>query len=108
MNLEDWLCKFDAKKMALECCEEYLYYYEQGEPEEFHEVFLGKEKTEIKFILHSVAYVINTWQEYISEDGTYKYISVRIRLRHQEEEFAEYEVIFGLDGEYHDDYFRVF
>lgn len=106
MNLEDWLCKFDAKKMALDDCKEYLYHYQQEEPDEFHEIFSEKKK-DILFVLHSIAYVINIYHEYDSEDGTYKYISVRIRLQYKENTFAEYEVIYGLDGEYHDDYFRI-
>lgn len=107
MNLEDWFCKFDIKKMAVENCKEYLYYYEKEEPEEFNEIFTNKKQKYINFVLHSIAYVINTWQKYDSEDGTYKYISAKIRLKYKQEEFAEYEVIYGLDGKYHNDYFNL-
>ncbi|URZ00601.1 hypothetical protein [Clostridium felsineum] len=107
MNLEEWLSKRDIKEMVLKNYKNYIFYYEREEPEDYNEIFCGKKQSDIKIIFHSVAYVINTWQEYDTDDGTYKYISAKIRLEYNDEEFAEYEVIYGLDGEYHDDYFRL-
>ncbi|AAK81298.1 hypothetical protein BJV85_000537 [Clostridium acetobutylicum] len=106
MNLEEWLSEHDVKEMVLKNYKNYIFYYKEEEPEDYNEVFGDKKEKDIKIIFHSVAYVINTWQNYDTNDGTYKYISVKIRLEYNDDEFAEYEVIYGLDGEYHDDYFR--
>ncbi|MBN1054003.1 MULTISPECIES: hypothetical protein [unclassified Clostridium] len=106
MNLEEWLLRHNIKDMTMKDYNNYIYYYKQEEPEEYSTIFGNKNENKIKIIVHSVAYVINSWQEYYTDDGTYKYISSKIRLEYSDEEFAEYEVIYGLDGEYHDDYFR--
>ncbi|MGG4219439.1 hypothetical protein ABEW32_14555 [Paenibacillus jamilae] len=102
MELEKWLLKHDIKNMAISCYEDYMSVYRLEEKEDYEEVFGDKETSKIKIVFHSVSYVINYW--YVIDE--HKYISAKLRLEYEDTSFAEYEVIYDLDGEIEDDYFR--
>lgn len=104
MELEEWLKDHDIKKMTMKDLKFYLSEYKKDEEEDFNELFKDMDIDKVKYEFNSVAYVINSL--YITDNEVRKYISAKIRLVYEEEEFAEYEAIYGLDGEGEDDYFR--
>ena len=80
----------------------YLAGYKMEDEEDFNELFKDMDIEKVKYIFHSVAYVINEW--HISE--AHKYISAKVRLEYEDSTFAEYEAIYDLNGEGEDDYLR--
>ncbi len=103
MELEQWLDEYDIKKMVMRDLKYYLIGYK--EEEDFNELFKDMDLDKVQYVFHSVAYVINEW--HTSGDEKRKYISARVRLEYNDSVFAEYEAIYGLDGEGEDDYLRM-
>ncbi|GEM_PF-1964204 len=104
MELENWLKRYDIKKMVMKDLKYYLSEYEEA-GEDFDELFRNINIDGIKYEFHSVAYVINTL--YINDgEEPRKYISARVRLLYDDKGIAEYDAFYGLDGEIEDDYLR--
>ncbi|MED0669408.1 hypothetical protein P4S95_04085 [Aneurinibacillus aneurinilyticus] len=101
MELENWLLKYNVKKMTIDNYNNYIKSYKLEEPEDYAKVFKDKDITKIDIVFHSVSYVINYW--YVDE---YKYISAKLRLKYDGCGFAEYEAIYDMNGITEDDYFR--
>ena len=104
MELEQWLKKKDIKEMVMKDLIFYLDGYKEEDEEDFNELFKDMEFDKVKYIFHSVAYVINEW--YIGDNGERKYISAKVRLEYDDCTFAEYERIYDLNGNGEDDYLR--
>lgn len=104
MELEKWLEKHDIEKMVMKNLEYYLSEYKKEDEEEFNKLFENMDLDKVRYEFHSVSYVIN--KRYLSGDDARKYISAKVRLEYDETPFAEYEAIYGLDGEGEDDYLR--
>ena len=103
MKLEKWLEEYNIKEMVMKNLEVYLHVYKEEEKEDFNELFKDMDFDKVEYVFHSVAYVINEWHR--DKDDIYKYISAKVRLEYDGRTFAEYESIYGLDGE--DDYLRM-
>lgn len=105
MELEKWLEKHNIKEMVMKDLEFYMCGYKEEEEEDFNELFKDMDLDKVEYVFHSVAYVINEW--HCDKDDIYKYISAKVRLEYDGRTFAEYESIYGLDGEDEDDYLRI-
>ena len=105
MELEKWLKQHDIKQMVMKDLEFYMRGYREEEEEDFNELFKDMDLDKVECVFHSVSYVINEWHR--EEDDIYKYISAKIRMEYDDRPFAEYEAIYGLDGEGEDDYLRM-
>ena len=82
----------------------YLDEYKKEDEEDFNELFKDMDLDKVKYVFHSVAYVINEW--HIGDNEERKYISAKVRLEYDDWTFAEYESIYDLDGNGEDDYLR--
>lgn len=103
MELEKWLEEHNIKEMVMKDLEVYWHVYKEEEKEDFNELFKDMDFDKVEYVFHSVAYVINEWHR--DKDDIYKYISAKVWLEYDGRTFAEYESIYGLDGE--DDYLRM-
>lgn len=105
MELEQWLKKHNIKEMVMKDLKFYLSKYKKDDEADFNEQFKDMDIDKVKFIFHSVAYVINMW--HLSDNEGYKYISAKVRLEYEDTTFAEYEAIYDLNGNGEDDYLRM-
>ncbi len=104
MELEQWLKKRNIKEMVMKDLKFYLDEYKKEDEEDFNELFKDMDLDKVKYVFHSVAYVINEW--HIGDNEERKYISAKVRLEYDDWTFAEYESIYDLDGNGEDDYLR--
>lgn len=104
MDLENWLSKFNIKEMVMNDLKSYLESFKKEEIEDYEDFFDGIDVNKIVYEFHSVSYSINTWY---SGGEERKYISAKVTLDYEENGFAEYIAIYGLDGQFLDDYFRM-
>lgn len=103
MQLEKWLEEHDIEKMIMDDLNIYMNNYKLEDEEAYIEFFKGKNIEKLKYIFHSVSYVINRWHM----DNDYKYISAKLRIEYEGKAFAEYESIYDLNGEDIDDCLRL-
>lgn len=104
MELEKWLTRHNIEETVMKNLKSYLCTYKEEDEEDFNELFKDMDFAEIRYIFHSVSYVINKWHMGDSEER--KYISAKVRLEYDNCTFAEYEGIYDLDGNVEDDYLR--
>lgn len=108
MELEEYLKKYDIKKNTINKLNNYLDEYRKNDEKDFNELFKGLDIDDIKCNFHSTSYVIS-----LTNDSTHKYILARVRLKVvyneegeiTEEEVAEYQSVYNLDGNFIDDEF---
>ncbi|KHD36726.1 hypothetical protein NL50_09390 [Clostridium acetobutylicum] len=103
MELEQWLDKHDIRKMVMRDLKIYMDGYKEEDEADYNELFENKDINNVNYEFHSVSYVINKY--FITDGEARKYISAKVRLVYEDKEFAEYEAIYDLQGEFDDDYF---
>jgi len=61
MELEKWLTEHNIEETVMKDLKSYLCAYKEEEGEDFYKLFNDMDFAEIKYIFHSVSYVINKW-----------------------------------------------